>query len=205
MRQSAERPGSCQQALVGAVQRGADGLLHCPGGCAAPQLQSIHSHCPCPANRKYAKVEKIPGGAIEDSRVLRGVMFEKDVVVPARMRRCSRETWVCGRGAAACWWGLGQGLARMWRCLHTCGVLLQVRAAVARPCCRLPARFGPCHPGCHPPQAPECRTSLTCCLPSATYPEVPALLLDCPLEATATNHLHGTALCCPMLLMLQED
>ena len=37
--------------------------------------------------RKYAKVEKIPGGAIEDSRVLRGVMFEKDVVVPARMRR----------------------------------------------------------------------------------------------------------------------
>ncbi|KAI7839383.1 hypothetical protein COHA_006907 [Chlorella ohadii] len=37
--------------------------------------------------KKYAKVEKIPGGAIEDSRVLRGVMFEKDVVVPARMRR----------------------------------------------------------------------------------------------------------------------
>ena len=37
--------------------------------------------------RKYAKVEKIPGGAIEDSRVLHGVMFEKDVVVPARMRR----------------------------------------------------------------------------------------------------------------------
>ncbi|PSC73318.1 T-complex 1 subunit gamma [Micractinium conductrix] len=37
--------------------------------------------------KKYAKVEKIPGGAIEDSRVLKGVMFEKDVVVPARMRR----------------------------------------------------------------------------------------------------------------------
>ena len=37
--------------------------------------------------KKYAKVEKIPGGAIEDSRVLRGVMFEKDVVNPARMRR----------------------------------------------------------------------------------------------------------------------
>eukprot|EP00887_Chlorella_sp_A99_P000807 scaffold5.g807.t1 len=32
-------------------------------------------------------VEKIPGGAIEDSRVLRGVLFEKDVVVPGRMRR----------------------------------------------------------------------------------------------------------------------
>jgi T-complex protein 1 subunit gamma len=30
--------------------------------------------------KKYVKIEKIPGGAIEDSRVLRGVMFEKDVV-----------------------------------------------------------------------------------------------------------------------------
>lgn len=37
--------------------------------------------------KKYAKIEKIPGGAIEDSRVLQGVMFEKDVIVPARMRR----------------------------------------------------------------------------------------------------------------------
>ncbi len=37
--------------------------------------------------KKYAKVEKIPGGAIEDCRVLRGVMFAKDVVSPGRMRR----------------------------------------------------------------------------------------------------------------------
>ena len=37
--------------------------------------------------KKYAKVEKIPGGDISDSAVLSGVMFEKDVVVPARMRR----------------------------------------------------------------------------------------------------------------------
>ena len=37
--------------------------------------------------KKYAKVEKVPGGAIEDCRVLRGVMFAKDVVSPARMRR----------------------------------------------------------------------------------------------------------------------
>ena len=37
--------------------------------------------------KKYAKVEKIPGGAIEDSRVLDGVMFAKDVVLPSRMRR----------------------------------------------------------------------------------------------------------------------
>ena len=37
--------------------------------------------------KKYAKVEKIAGGAIEDCAVLRGVMFNKDVVSPARMRR----------------------------------------------------------------------------------------------------------------------
>lgn len=37
--------------------------------------------------KKYAKIEKIPGGAIEDCRVLRGVMFNKDVVAPSRMKR----------------------------------------------------------------------------------------------------------------------
>lgn len=37
--------------------------------------------------KKYAKVEKIPGGTIEDCRVLKGVMFNKDVVAPGRMRR----------------------------------------------------------------------------------------------------------------------
>lgn len=37
--------------------------------------------------KKYAKVEKVPGGAIEDCRVLDGVMFTKDVVNPDRMRR----------------------------------------------------------------------------------------------------------------------
>lgn len=37
--------------------------------------------------KKYAKVEKIPGGSLEDSRVLDGVMFQKDVVLPGRMRR----------------------------------------------------------------------------------------------------------------------
>ena len=59
--------------------------------CWCPQPARLPSHClpafPAPALRKYAKVEKIPGGDIQDSRVLRGVMFEKDVVVPARMRR----------------------------------------------------------------------------------------------------------------------
>lgn len=62
--------------------------------------------------KKYAKVEKIPGGALEDSRVLRGVMFNKDVVVPGRMRR-----WDVGLGWGLCvcsvcmsglvWWRLG--------------------------------------------------------------------------------------------------
>jgi T-complex protein 1 subunit gamma len=37
--------------------------------------------------KKYAKVEKIPGGAMQDCRVINGVMFTKDVVSPERMRR----------------------------------------------------------------------------------------------------------------------
>ena len=37
--------------------------------------------------KKYAKVEKIAGGSIEDCKVLKGVMMNKDVVAPGRMRR----------------------------------------------------------------------------------------------------------------------
>lgn len=37
--------------------------------------------------KKYAKIEKIPGGRIEDCRVLKGVMFNKDVVAPGKMKR----------------------------------------------------------------------------------------------------------------------
>jgi len=37
--------------------------------------------------KRYAKVEKIPGGAIEDSYVLKGVMFNKDVTHPKMNRR----------------------------------------------------------------------------------------------------------------------
>lgn len=36
--------------------------------------------------KRYARVEKVPGGSIEDSHVLRGVMLNKDVV-HAKMRR----------------------------------------------------------------------------------------------------------------------
>ena len=36
--------------------------------------------------KRYAKVEKLPGGTIEESRVIKGVMFNKDVV-HSKMRR----------------------------------------------------------------------------------------------------------------------
>ncbi len=36
--------------------------------------------------KRYARIEKIPGGAMEESEVLKGVMINKDVVHP-RMRR----------------------------------------------------------------------------------------------------------------------
>jgi len=70
------------QAAGGA--RGPSTLAH---ACRLPRYPTYPPTRQPPCCRKYAKVEKIPGGAIEDSRVLRGVMFEKDVVVPARMRR----------------------------------------------------------------------------------------------------------------------
>ncbi|KAK7459715.1 hypothetical protein BaRGS_00038951 [Batillaria attramentaria] len=37
--------------------------------------------------KRYAKVEKIPGGTIEESEVLRGVMINKDIVHPKMRRR----------------------------------------------------------------------------------------------------------------------
>ncbi|AED93554.1 T-complex protein 1 subunit gamma [Arabidopsis thaliana] len=37
--------------------------------------------------KKYIKVEKVPGGQFEDSEVLKGVMFNKDVVAPGKMKR----------------------------------------------------------------------------------------------------------------------
>lgn len=37
--------------------------------------------------KRYAKVEKIPGGTIEDSQVLKGVMINKDVVHPKMKRK----------------------------------------------------------------------------------------------------------------------
>lgn len=36
--------------------------------------------------KRYAKVEKIPGGSIDDSQILNGVMLNKDVTHP-KMRR----------------------------------------------------------------------------------------------------------------------
>merc|ERR1711893_394336 len=37
--------------------------------------------------KRYAKVEKIPGGTVEDSKVLKGVMINKDVVHQKMRRR----------------------------------------------------------------------------------------------------------------------
>lgn len=37
--------------------------------------------------KRYAKIEKIPGGTIEESKVLNGVMFNKDVTHPKMKRR----------------------------------------------------------------------------------------------------------------------
>lgn len=36
--------------------------------------------------KRYAKIEKIPGGLLEESRVLNGVMLNKDITHP-QMRR----------------------------------------------------------------------------------------------------------------------
>ena len=40
--------------------------------------------------KRYAKVEKLPGGTIEESRVIKGVMFNKDVTHPKMARRIER-------------------------------------------------------------------------------------------------------------------
>jgi len=37
--------------------------------------------------KRYARIEKVPGGEIEDSRVLRGVMINKDITHPKMRRR----------------------------------------------------------------------------------------------------------------------
>ena len=40
--------------------------------------------------KRYAKVEKVPGGTLEDSRVLDGIMLNKDVVHPRMNRRIEK-------------------------------------------------------------------------------------------------------------------
>ena len=50
--------------------------------------------------KKYAKVEKVPGGTIEECRVLKGVMFNKDVVVSGKTSSQITwfQDWLCGTG-----------------------------------------------------------------------------------------------------------
>ena len=40
--------------------------------------------------KRYAKVEKVPGGSIEDSKVLDGVMLNKDVTHPSMKRKIEK-------------------------------------------------------------------------------------------------------------------
>lgn len=40
--------------------------------------------------KRYARVEKIPGGEVEDSRVLDGVMLNKDITHPKMRRRIEK-------------------------------------------------------------------------------------------------------------------
>ena len=40
--------------------------------------------------KRYARVEKIPGGEIEESKVLKGVMLNKDITHPNMRRRIER-------------------------------------------------------------------------------------------------------------------
>lgn len=40
--------------------------------------------------KRYAKIEKVPGGLLEESRVLNGVMLNKDITHP-KMRRVIKE------------------------------------------------------------------------------------------------------------------
>ncbi len=42
-----------------------------------------------------AQIEKLPGGTIEDCRVLKGVMFNKDVVLPNRWDQAAAATACC--------------------------------------------------------------------------------------------------------------
>jgi hypothetical protein len=53
------------------------------------RVHSFHSSAatptpPCCCPLPLSQIEKLPGGTIEDCRVLKGVMFNKDVVLPNR-------------------------------------------------------------------------------------------------------------------------
>lgn len=90
MEQSSSRSGMCNDiAVVSVVHPIIDRMdLACEMALSAVKTVSVEKT----ANqreidiKRYARVEKIPGGTIEDSEVLRGIMINKDVTHP-RMRR----------------------------------------------------------------------------------------------------------------------
>lgn len=58
------------------------------GDIKAPEIETLSTLLHATAKgAEWLQVEKLPGGSIEDCRVLKGVMFQKDVVAPGRMRR----------------------------------------------------------------------------------------------------------------------
>jgi T-complex protein 1 subunit gamma len=67
-------------AVTAEAENGLVGASSDKGGAANLNIKTVDL-------KRYARVEKVPGGEIEDSRVLKGVMINKDVTHPKMRRR----------------------------------------------------------------------------------------------------------------------
>ena len=72
----------CRLALdaIRTVSQGNDAVGNGAGGAGGAGVHTVDI-------KRYARVEKVPGGEIEESRVLSGVMLNKDIVHPQMRRR----------------------------------------------------------------------------------------------------------------------
>jgi T-complex protein 1 subunit gamma len=72
----------CRLALdaIRTVSQGDDAVGNGAGGGGGAGVHTVDI-------KRYARVEKVPGGEIEESRVLSGVMLNKDIVHPQMRRR----------------------------------------------------------------------------------------------------------------------
>merc|ERR1712203_84817 len=75
--------------------------------------------------KRYAKVEKIPGGTIEDSSVLKGVMFNKDVTHP-KMKRNIETGELADMSALGIWEPLSVKLQVFKTAIETAILLLRI-------------------------------------------------------------------------------